>query len=155
MKFIKSKKAIALLATVAVIAIAAVGAYAYFSATGTGNGTATVGTSANGYYVVGTSATALTPNGPASTVSFTAYNYASDNESIAAIHLASVKACSGGTWTLPGTDTFADVQLAATCSGRVLPTGPGAGDCGSLATSTGSTVDDFSCLTFGGPVHRW
>jgi hypothetical protein len=44
MKFIKSKKGLALLATLAVAVVAAVGAYAYFTSTGTGIGTATVGT---------------------------------------------------------------------------------------------------------------
>jgi hypothetical protein len=45
MKFIKSKKGVALLATLAVAAIAAVGAFAYFSSTGHGSGAAKVGTS--------------------------------------------------------------------------------------------------------------
>jgi hypothetical protein len=43
MKLIKSKKGVALLAALAVVAVAAVGAYAYFSSTGNGTGTATVG----------------------------------------------------------------------------------------------------------------
>jgi hypothetical protein len=44
MKFIKSKKGIAaLLATLTVVAFAAVGAYAYFTAGGSGTGSATVG----------------------------------------------------------------------------------------------------------------
>jgi hypothetical protein len=43
MKFIKTKKGISLLAVVALVAIAAVGAYAYFSSSGDGSGTGTVG----------------------------------------------------------------------------------------------------------------
>ncbi len=43
--FIKSKKGIALLATLVVAAAAAIGAYAYFSSSGTGTGSATVGSS--------------------------------------------------------------------------------------------------------------
>jgi hypothetical protein len=46
MKLIKSKKGIALLATLAVAVVAAVGAYAYWTASGTGSGTASVGTDA-------------------------------------------------------------------------------------------------------------
>ena len=45
MKFIKTKKGLALLAVLAVVAISAVGAFAYFTTTGTGTGTASVGTS--------------------------------------------------------------------------------------------------------------
>jgi hypothetical protein len=47
MKFIKSKKAIVLLATLVVVAAAAFGAYAYFTSTGTGTGSASVGTATN------------------------------------------------------------------------------------------------------------
>jgi hypothetical protein len=43
MKFIKSKKGIALLAVMVVAAVAVFGAYAFFSSTGTGTGSATVG----------------------------------------------------------------------------------------------------------------
>ncbi len=53
-RFIKSKKGIALLATLVVAAVAAFGAYAYFTSTGSGTGTATVGTANN--WVVAVSA---------------------------------------------------------------------------------------------------
>jgi hypothetical protein len=43
-KFLKSKKGIALFATMVVAIATAVGAYAYFTSTGTGTGSATVGT---------------------------------------------------------------------------------------------------------------
>jgi hypothetical protein len=46
MKFIKSKKGLAVLAVLAVAVISAVGAYAYFTSTGTGTGTGKVGTAA-------------------------------------------------------------------------------------------------------------
>jgi hypothetical protein len=52
MKFIKSKKSLALLATLAVAVIAAVGAYAYFTNTGNGsNSAASVGSVANAFDV--------------------------------------------------------------------------------------------------------
>jgi len=44
MKLIKSKKGLVLLATLAVAVVAAVGGYAYFTSSGHGTGTATVGT---------------------------------------------------------------------------------------------------------------
>jgi hypothetical protein len=51
MKLMKSKKGIALLAVLAVAVISAVGAYAYFSSTGSADGTGKVGT-ATGFTVV-------------------------------------------------------------------------------------------------------
>ncbi len=51
MKLFKSKKAVALLATLVVAVAASIGAYAYFTSTGTGSGTATVGSATN--WVIG------------------------------------------------------------------------------------------------------
>ena len=45
MTFLKQKKGIVALAAVVVVAIGAIGAYAYFTSTGSGAGSATVGTS--------------------------------------------------------------------------------------------------------------
>ena len=45
MTFLKQKKAVVALAAVAVVALAAIGAYAYFTSTGSGAGSATVGSS--------------------------------------------------------------------------------------------------------------
>jgi hypothetical protein len=47
MKLIKSKKGLAFLATLVVAVVAAVGAYAYFTSTGNGTGSATVGDATN------------------------------------------------------------------------------------------------------------
>src|SRR5437764_142756 len=58
MKLIKSKKGIALLAVLAVAVISAVGAYAYFTSTGNGTGSATVGNATN--WTVGESAAQIT-----------------------------------------------------------------------------------------------
>lgn len=102
MKFIKSKKGISLLAVVAVVAIAAVGAYAYFTTTGQGSGTAAVGAAvANSLTVTGTpDATALTPGGPSSTISFKVANTANFNQKLTTIHLASVAVnTSSPVWT--------------------------------------------------------
>jgi hypothetical protein len=90
MKLIKSKKSIALLATLAVAVIAAVGAYAYFTTTGSGSGTATVGTSSN-LVLAGTASATLYP-GTSSPVSFTALNNSSGHQQLGTIYLASVQA---------------------------------------------------------------
>ena len=52
-RFVRSKKSLALLATVVVAAAAAIGAYAYLSAGGTGSGIGTAGTAANNLVVQG------------------------------------------------------------------------------------------------------
>jgi hypothetical protein len=93
MKFIKSKKGIALLAALAVIAVSAVGAYAYFTASGSGTGSASVGQAANNLVVTGSAPDALTPGGPGSAVSFTVANPANFNQYISSITLSGVVAC--------------------------------------------------------------
>ena len=82
-----------LLAVFLVAVIAAVGGYAYWTSTGTGTGSATVGTDAANLVVTGTTSGLLYPAGPGRTVSFTAANPASFNQSIAKIHLVSIEAC--------------------------------------------------------------
>jgi hypothetical protein len=73
MKLIKTKKGFALLAMLAVAAVAAVGAYAYWTTTGSGNGSA-LNASSNGTIVLHASfAPGLTP-GASEAVSFTADN---------------------------------------------------------------------------------
>ena len=61
MKVIKSKKGVALLATLAVAVIAAVGAYAYFTSTGSADGTGKVGTSTGFTVVAGSESGNLYP----------------------------------------------------------------------------------------------
>src|SRR5690242_9315578 len=105
MKILKTKKALALLAAVAVVGVAAFGAYAYFTSTGTGSGTATVGTAANNIYVSGTTSGTLYPGGSAGTLSFSAKNFASFSQSITNIHATSVQACVG-TWSTPNLASY-------------------------------------------------
>jgi len=111
MKILKTKKGLALLAAVAVFGVAAFGAYAYFTSTGTGSGTATVGTAANNIYVSGTAGT-LYPGGPAGTLSFSAKNFANFSQSITTIHATSVQACVG-VWSTPNLGSYPVV--APTC----------------------------------------
>src|SRR5579863_10185497 len=75
------------------------GAVAYFTTSGSGTGTATVGTN-SALTIHGTSASTLYP-GTSSTVSFTVDNPSAGNQQLGTIHLASVKACvgSGSSWS--------------------------------------------------------
>ena len=85
-------------ATITTTLIISGAAIAYFTTTGSGTGTASVGASAT-LTIHGTSASTLYP-GTSSTVSFTVDNPSPGKQYVAAIHLASVKACpSGDTWT--------------------------------------------------------
>jgi hypothetical protein len=67
-------------------------AIAYFTASGSGTGTASVGTSAS-VTIHGAAASTLYP-GTSSAVTFTADNPSSGNQQIGTIHLASAVACS-------------------------------------------------------------
>ena len=74
------------------------GAVAYFTASGSGTGSATVGTS-SAFTIHGSSASTLYP-GTSSTISFTADNPSPGHQQLGTIHLASVKACvgAGSSW---------------------------------------------------------
>jgi hypothetical protein len=69
------------------------GAVAYFTTSGSGTATATVGTS-SALTIHGASASTLYP-GTTSTISFTIDNPSSGHQQLGTIHLASVKACTG------------------------------------------------------------
>jgi hypothetical protein len=115
-RFIKSKKGIALLATLVVAAAAAIGAYAYFTSTGTGTGSATVGSASN--WVVGeTSHTGgpLYPDPAPGGTNIVTENYSINNPGAGNQNLnsltISVANSDGTTWKLcagetPSTSTF-------------------------------------------------
>jgi hypothetical protein len=86
--FTLDKKKLAALA--AVVAVGGGTAYAFWTTSGTGSGTASAGTS-SAITIAGTSASTLYP-GTTSTVSFTAANPGTGNQSISTIHLVSVQA---------------------------------------------------------------
>ena len=74
------------------------GEVSYFTATGSGTGSATVGAS-SALTIHGTSASTLYP-GTSSTVSFTVDNPSPGHQQVGTIHLATVKACpAGDSWT--------------------------------------------------------
>ena len=116
MKLIKSKKGIALLATLAVAVVAAVGAYAYWTTTGAGTG-AQANASSNGTIVLHASwaDAALYPGGSQS-VSFTADNAGASNLYVATIHTASITTSDPG--CLP-----ADFSMPDVTSNTVVPAG--------------------------------
>jgi hypothetical protein len=126
MKLIKSKKGIALLATLVVVAIGAVGAFAYFTSTGAGSGSAAVGTAADNLVVTGTADTVeLTPGGLGSVISFTVANPSDFNQQISNIHLVSITADaahSSCVTTVGGANpafTLADVSVGT--DGNIAP----------------------------------
>jgi hypothetical protein len=103
---LKSKKRRALVTLGAVGAVAAVGvAVAYFTTTGSGTGSATVGTS-SAVTIHGTTGASLFP-GTNTTVSFTVDNPSSGSQRVTEIHLESVttdvahSACVMSDFTMP------------------------------------------------------
>jgi hypothetical protein len=98
--------------TVAVL-LTAGAAVAYFSTTGSGTGTATVGTS-SALTLHGTSASTLYP-GVSSTVSFTVDNPSSGHQQLGTVHLASVKACVGASSSWNGSSCSNSGTEATTC----------------------------------------
>lgn len=104
----KTKPALAVLA-LSLMALAGT-AVAYFSTTGSGSATASVGTSQT-LTLHGTTSGTLYP-GTSVTVSLTADNPSSGNQQVGTVHLSAIKACTGGTsndsvWN-PGTGACTD-----------------------------------------------
>ncbi len=137
-RFLKSKKGIALLATVVVAAMAS-GAFAFFTATGTGSGTASVGDAANNIYVSATTSGTLRPHGPAGTLSFSAKNFADFSQAISSIHATSVSACEVA-WTTP--DLSAYPVATPTCADSGPAAASDAACDTSLETGSSNTTTD-------------
>ena len=102
-----SRRTWILLGVLGVALVAAVGGYAFFSTTGSGSGTAAVGSSTAGSItVVGTAAGDLFPGGSVQ-VSFTASNAATFSQKLSGIQLSGVAAdadhasCATGDFTMP------------------------------------------------------
>ncbi|HLY49820.1 MAG TPA: hypothetical protein VKR21_11560 [Solirubrobacteraceae bacterium] len=89
------------------------GAVAYFTTSGSGTGTAAVGT-ASQLTIHGTSGTTLYP-GVQSTVSFTVDNPSSGHQQLGTIHLASIKACVGAGSSWNGSSCTNGGVEATTC----------------------------------------
>jgi hypothetical protein len=132
MKRFKSKKAIVLLAALAVVAIAAVGAYAYFSNAGSGAGSASVGASA-GPTLNATTVGAVTPGGQTGDVTITAVNNGTGHQEIGTVTLTSVDAFAGPGFTNP------------------IPVGVGPGKCDTSKFSMAPVVENQD-IAPGGPT---
>jgi hypothetical protein len=93
MKRLFAKKGLTLLAALSVAAVAVIAAYAYFTANGSGSGTATVGTS-SAVTLHGSTTGTLYP-GTTVSVSFTVDNPSTGHQQLGTVYLAGVKACTG------------------------------------------------------------
>jgi hypothetical protein len=113
----------------AVAALAAAGfAIAYFTTTGSGNGSATVGTS-SALTIHGTTSSTLYP-GTSTPVNFTVDNPSSGHQLLGTIHLASIHACVGASSTWNGTACSNSGTEATTCE--------------DFSNTASSTTKDFS-----------
>ena len=92
----------------------AAGAVAYFTTTGSGTGSATVGSSSVLTLHPSLSGGALYP-GTTNTVSFTVDNTSPGHQYLATIHLASIKACTGAGSSWNGTSCSAGGTEQTTC----------------------------------------
>ncbi len=107
------KRRIAVLAVLLIALISAIGGWAYFTTTGSGSGTATVGTSSV-LGLHGTAGTTLYP-GTTSSITFTVDNPSTGHQLLGTIHLAGVKACVGAGSSWNGTICSAGGTEAAGC----------------------------------------
>lgn len=116
MKFIKSKKGLALLATLAVAAVAAFGAYAYFTSSGNGSGSGKVGSDTA--WQVDTSAYTggpLYPGAGSESIAYTVTNNNPGSQELNSVDI-SVANADGSPWT-SGTCSAADFSVDGAAAG--------------------------------------
>ena len=122
--FLKRRRTALVVSTVTAMALGGV-AYAYFSSTGAGTGTATVGSSSN-VVLHATTTGPLYPGG-STPVTFTVDNPGTGSERVNTIHLASVTADGTHTACTVADFTMPDVTVAASFAHgngqTVTPTG--------------------------------
>jgi hypothetical protein len=137
-----AKKRWALLAVAALVAgMAAVGAYAFWTANGTGSGTATVGTDSGVSIVVDSTGTALFPGGTA-TITFHLHN----NSTTTAVTVGKVVQ-DGPVGNLPGGCATADFSFAdVTLNESVAAASNGASHTGTLSMANTASNQD-ACKT--------
>jgi hypothetical protein len=127
MRLTRSKKWLATAAGVVTVGVAATAAFAYFTTTGSGEGTATVGSS-SAVTLYGTTDTTLYP-GTSGTVSFTVDNSSPGHQWIGTITLDSVSTdaahstCDTDDFTMADVDASQDVDngdgIAITATGTL------------------------------------
>lgn len=104
-----TKKRVLILAAVAAVAAIGTTAFAYFTTTGSGTGSASVGTS-SAVTLHGTAASALYP-GTSSVVNFTVDNPSTGHQYVATIHLVSVTTDAGHSTCDTSDFTMPDVTV--------------------------------------------
>jgi len=104
-----TKKRLLVLAVVAAVAAIGTTAFAYFTTTGSGSGSATVGTS-SAVTLHGTAASTLYP-GTTSVVNFTVDNPSAGHQYVATIHLVSVTTDAGHSSCVTTDFTMPDVTV--------------------------------------------
>jgi hypothetical protein len=129
MSKVTGRKKRIIITTAAILAVGGGAAFAYWTATGTGNTTATAGTSANFTITSTVAGGALSPNGPPQTVTFTVTNPGTGVQKLSTVTAAvadttgaawtAVTGCSAADFTV-GTPTFAVTEIPA--SGTVTGT---------------------------------
>jgi uncharacterized repeat protein (TIGR01451 family) len=138
--FLKSKKGIAALIATLVVAISAVGAFAYFTSTGTGTGSATVGTSTT-WAVTTDAATGgvLTPGGLSlDTIAYHVKNNNAGQQNLANVAVK-VALADGTAWT-SGTCSKNDFSISGAVAGATFNDTAQAANLAPGATATGSVT---------------
>ena len=145
-RFIKSKKGLALLATLVVAAAGAVAGYAYFTSTGNGSGSASVGAAGTWAVSADTLKGTLYPDPTIGTGgNHATVNYSVTNSGTGDQELNSVAISIPSTWTVTGTQggcNASDFSLdGAAVGSAVTDTYGGAGNDLHSGASTGGHVD--------------
>ena len=109
MSKVAGRKKRIIITTAAMLAVGGGAAFAYWSATGTGDGTATAGTSSNFTITSTVAGGALSPNGPIQTFTFTVTNPGSGVQKVTTV-TAAVADTSGAAWDT-GTCSAADFTV--------------------------------------------
>jgi hypothetical protein len=139
MKLLRNRKFVALMATLALGATAVAG-YAYFTSTGSGSGSALVGTST--VWEVGTSAATggpLTPAGPVETVGYTVKNNSTGHQNLANVAIKVANA-DGTPWTSVSGCSASDFSIGTAAAGATFNDTAQAANLASGATATGSVT---------------
>src|SRR5262245_13861767 len=107
------KKSLVTAAVVAVVTLGATAAYAWFSAPGSGSGSATVGSASNIELSGGPLSGALYPGGSGQTFTISIHNPGGGQQHVNTVSLGSVSATGGCVSTVPTVFSMAPVSVNA------------------------------------------
>jgi hypothetical protein len=137
MRKIMKKRVIATLTVLAVL-VSAVSAYAYWTTTGSGSGSATVGTTSPWAVTVGTpTGGALTPGGPTDTVSYSVKNNSTGNQKFNQV-VISVANSDGSAWTAVPGCSASDFSINGAAAGAPATDASQAFDLAAGASASGA-----------------